>query len=68
MESSQECYISVECAAFEDQLFEDPQEEKMKQKHDFAKNLAKFQQRSDDNGDLVKGNFPAAASGNERKW
>ena len=54
--SSQECYI--ECAAFEDQLYEDPQEGKIKQKHDFAKNLAKFQQRSDDNnGELVKGNF-----------
>ena len=59
METSQECYeISVECAAFEDQLYEeDPREEKIKQKHDFAKNLAKFQQRSDDNGELVKGNF-----------
>ena len=64
MESSQECYIQVECCSFTDQLLEDPHEEQIKeqQKHDFAKKVAKFQRSEcgggDDDGKLaVKGNF-----------
>eukprot|EP00093_Oithona_nana_P002454 02454.XXX_24891_25729_1 [CDS] Oithona nana genome sequencing. len=56
MESSQECYIQVECCSFTDQLLEDPHEEQIKeqQKHDFAKKVAKFQ-RSECGGDQDDG-------------
>ena len=64
MDSSEDSsgYI-IECTAFEDQLFEAPNESeqtKEQQRHEFAKKVARFQRSNDEEDQLTKGNFPIA--------